>query len=96
MKMKKICIIGVVLFFTGCSVQKPLVKEQFTANVVGPAFVVNEEYQPQAWEDVFSDQPLQALITEALANNADVGHTIGHTLRNIIITEVEHLNREVT
>lgn len=72
MKMKKICIIGVVLFFTGCSVQKPLVKEQFTANVVGPAFVVNEEYQPQAWEDVFSDQPLQALITEALANNADV------------------------
>ena len=72
MKMKKIYITGVVLFLTGCSVHKPLVKEQFTADVVGSAFVSNEEYQPQAWEDVFTDQPLQALISQALSNNADV------------------------
>lgn len=65
-------IIGIGLLVTGCSIQQPLVKEQFTVDVIGAGFADNEDYQPQAWQDVFADQPLQALITEALANNADV------------------------
>ena len=69
---KCIYIFGIGLLVAGCSIQQPMVKEQFTADVIGTGFADNMEYQPQAWQDVFIDQSLQVLISEALANNADV------------------------
>ena len=69
---KCIYIFGIGLLVAGCSIQQPMVKEQFTADVIGTGFADNMEYQPQAWHDVFIDQSLQVLISEALANNADV------------------------
>ena len=72
MKKHFIFIIINLLLLSSCSIQKPMIEEKITTKVLEPQISLVEEYQPREWQEIFKDEPLQALISEALTNNADV------------------------
>ena len=72
MKKHLIFIIINLLLLSSCSIQKPMIEEKITTKVLEPQISLVEEYQPKKWQEIFKDEPLQALISEALTSNADV------------------------
>ncbi len=56
----------------GCSVQKPVVEEAVRPNLLEPDIILVDSIPMRSWQEIFVDEPLQALISEALTNNADV------------------------
>lgn len=72
MKKHFIFIIINLLLLSSCSIQKPIIEEKITTTVLEPEISLVEEYQPREWQEIFKDEPLQSLISEALTNNADV------------------------
>ena len=72
MKKHFIFIIINLLLLSSCSIQKPMIEEKITTKVLEPQISLVEEYQPKKWQEIFKDESLQALISEALTNNADV------------------------
>ena len=72
MKKHFIFIIINLLLLSSCSIQKPMIEEKITTKVLEPQISLVEEYQPKKWQEIFKDEPLQALISEALTSNADV------------------------
>ncbi len=56
----------------GCSVQKPVVEEAVRPNLLEPDIILVDSVPARSWQDIFVDESLQALISEALTNNADV------------------------
>ena len=72
MKKHFIFIIINLLLLSSCSIQKPMIEEKISTKVLEPQISLVEEYQPKKWQEIFKDEPLQALISEALTNNADV------------------------
>lgn len=72
MKKHFIFIIINLLLLSSCSIQKPMIEEKITTKVLEPQISLVEEYQPKKWQEIFKDEPLQALISEALMSNTDV------------------------
>ncbi len=72
MKKQFIFIIINLLLLSSCSIQKPMIEEKITTKVLEPQISLVEEYQPKKWQEIFKDEPLQALISEALTSNTDV------------------------
>lgn len=60
------------LLMVGCSVQKPVVEEAVRPNLLEPDIILVDSVPARSWQDIFVDESLQALISEALTNNADV------------------------
>lgn len=72
MKKYFISIIISLLLITSCSIQKPIIEEKITAEVLEPKIPIIEEFHPKEWQEIFTDEHLQTLISAALTNNADV------------------------
>lgn len=72
--MKKIFVFITIslLFLSSCSIQKPIIEEKITTELLETQIPLVEEYQPREWQEIFVDEPLQALISAALDSNADV------------------------
>ncbi len=64
--------IMLALLMVGCSVQKPVVEEAVRPNLLEPDIVLVDSMSMRSWQEIFVDKSLQALISEALTNNADV------------------------
>lgn len=60
------------LLMVGCGVQKPVVEEAVRSNLLEPDIILVDSVPMRSWQEIFVDEPLQALISEALTNNADV------------------------
>ena len=60
------------LLMVGCGVQKPVVEEAVRPNLLEPDIILVDSVPARSWQDIFVDESLQALISEALTNNADV------------------------
>ncbi len=56
----------------GCGVQKPVVEEAVRPNLLEPDIILVDSVPIRSWQEIFVDESLQALISEALTNNADV------------------------
>lgn len=56
----------------GCGVQKPVVEEAVRPNLLEPDIILVDSVPMRSWQEIFVDESLQALISEALTNNADV------------------------
>ena len=56
----------------GCAVQKPVVKESITPALLEQDIALVDSLPSRPWQEVFVDEPLRALISEALDSNADV------------------------
>ena len=70
--MKRLPILLAAALAVGCAVQKPVVDE-----AVAPAFLEQDialvdSLPSRPWQEIFVDEPLRALIAEALDSNADV------------------------
>ena len=70
--MKRLPILLAAALAVGCAVQKPVVDE-----AVAPAFLAQDialvdSLPSRPWQEIFVDEPLRALIAEALDSNADV------------------------
>ena len=71
MKSKWLFILAALLM-VGCTVQKPVVEEAVRPNLLEPDITLTDSVSMRSWQEIFVDEPLQALILEALTNNADV------------------------
>ena len=71
MKSKWLYIL-LVLLMAGCGVQKPVVEEVVRPDLLEPDIIVVDSIPMRPWQEIFVDESLQALISEALTNNADV------------------------
>ena len=60
------------LLMVGCGVQKPVVEEAVRPNLLELDIILVDSVPARSWQDIFVDESLQALISEALTNNADV------------------------
>ncbi len=60
------------LLMVGCGVQKPVVEEAVRPNLLEPDIILVDSVPMRSWQEIFVDKSLQALISEALTNNADV------------------------
>lgn len=60
------------LLMAGCGVQKPVVEEAVRPNLLEPDIILVDSVPMRSWQEIFVDESLQALISEALTNNADV------------------------
>ncbi|MBQ6072272.1 MAG: TolC family protein [Bacteroidales bacterium] len=60
------------LLMVGCGVQKPVVEEAVRPNLLEPDIILVDSVPMRSWQEIFVDESLQALISEALTNNADV------------------------
>lgn len=60
------------LLMVGCGVQKPVVEEAVRPNLLEPDIILVDCVPIRSWQEIFVDESLQALISEALTNNADV------------------------
>lgn len=60
------------LLMVGCGVQKPVVEEAVRPNLLEPDIILVDSVPTRSWQEIFVDESLQALISEALTNNADV------------------------
>lgn len=56
----------------GCGVQKPVVEEAVRPNLLEPNIILVDSVPMRSWQEIFVDESLQILISEALTNNADV------------------------
>ena len=56
----------------GCAVQKPVVEEAVTPALIEQGIALVDSLPSRPWQEVFVDEPLRALISEALDSNADV------------------------
>lgn len=56
----------------GCTVQKPIVEDAFSPALLEQDIVLVDSLPLRSWQEVFVDEPLQVLISEALDSNADV------------------------
>ena len=56
----------------GCGVQKPVVEEAVRPNLLEPDIILVDSVPIHSWQEIFVDESLQTLISEALTNNADV------------------------
>ena len=56
----------------GCAVQKPEVEEAVTPSLLEQGIALVDSLPSRPWQEVFVDEPLRALIAEALDSNADV------------------------
>lgn len=71
MKNRLFLILGTALV-VGCAVQKPVVEEAVTPNLLEQDIALGDSLPSRPWQEVFVDEPLRALIAEALDSNADV------------------------
>ncbi len=71
MKSKWLFIL-VTLLMVGCTMQKPVVEEAVRPNLLESDITLVDSVSMRSWQEIFVDEPLQALISEALASNADV------------------------
>lgn len=60
------------LLMVGCGVQKPVVEEAVRPNLLEPDIILVDSVPMRSWQEIFVDESLKALISEALTNNADV------------------------
>lgn len=60
------------LLMVGCGVQKPVVEEAVRPNLLEPDIILVDSVPMRSWQEIFVDESLQTLISEALTNNADV------------------------
>ena len=60
------------LLMVGCAVQKPVVEEAITPALLEQDIALVDSLPSRPWQEVFVDEPLRALISEALDSNADV------------------------
>lgn len=56
----------------GCAVQKPVIEEAVTPALLEQDIALVDSLPSSPWQEVFVDEPLRALIAEALDSNADV------------------------
>ena len=56
----------------GCAVQKPVIEEAVTPSLFEQDIALVDSLPSRPWQEVFVDEPLRALISEALDSNADV------------------------
>ena len=70
--MKRLPILLVSALVVGCAVQKPVVEEAVTPALLEQDIVLVDSLPSCPWQEVFVDEPLRALIAEALDSNADV------------------------
>jgi len=72
--MKKTVIICLAVVMTGCGIYKPYTRPEVqTDGLYGSAESADTAtFGNAAWQEVFTDPRLQALIEEALANNTDM------------------------
>lgn len=68
----KLFLILVSALMVGCGVQKPVAEEAVRPNLLEPDIVLVDSVPMRSWQEIFVDESLQALISEALTNNADV------------------------
>ena len=68
----RLFLILVSALMAGCSVQKPVVEEAVRPNLLEPDIILVDSVPMRSWQEIFVDESLQALISEALTNNADV------------------------
>ena len=52
--------------------QKPVVEEAVRPNLLEPDIILVDSVPMRSWQEIFVDESLQALISDALTNNADV------------------------
>lgn len=71
MKSKWFFILAALLM-VGCAVQKPVVEEAITPALLEQDIALVDSLPSRPWQEVFVDEPLRALISEALDSNADV------------------------
>ncbi|MCR4873868.1 MAG: TolC family protein [Bacteroidales bacterium] len=71
MKSKWLYVL-LALLMVGCGVQKPVVEEVVRPNLLEPDIILVDSVPMRPWQEIFVDESLQALISEALTNNADV------------------------
>ena len=68
----RLFLILVSALMAGCSVQKPVVEEAVRPNLLEPDIILVDSVPMRSWQEIFVDESLQALISDALTNNADV------------------------
>jgi NodT family efflux transporter outer membrane factor (OMF) lipoprotein len=71
MKSKWLFIL-VALLMVGCTVQKPVIEEAVRPNLLESGIALVDSVSMRPWQEIFVDEPLQALISAALDSNADV------------------------
>lgn len=70
--MKRLPILLAAALAVGCAVQKPVVDEAVTPALLEQDIALADSLPSRPWQEVFVDEPLRALIAEALDSNADV------------------------
>jgi NodT family efflux transporter outer membrane factor (OMF) lipoprotein len=70
--MKRLPILLAAALTVGCAVQKPVVEEAVTPVLLEQGIALVDSLPSRPWQEVFVDEPLRALISEALDSNADV------------------------
>lgn len=72
--MRKIVysLLSGTLLLAGCSIQKPVVEEKITPELLGSEIELADSLLKKDWKEIFTDAPLQALISEALEKNSDI------------------------
>lgn len=68
----RLFLIGLSLLMAGCAVQEPVVEEAVRPALLEEDIVLVDSLPLRPWQEVFVDEPLRALIAEALDSNADV------------------------
>lgn len=71
MKNRLFLILGTTLV-VGCAVQKPVIEVAVTPAILEQDIALVDSLPSRPWQEVFVDEPLRALIAEALDSNADV------------------------
>lgn len=71
MKNRLFLILGTALV-VGCTVQKPVIEKAVTPALLEQDIALVDSLPSRSWQEVFVDEPLRALIAEALDSNADV------------------------
>lgn len=70
--MKRLPILLAAALAVGCTVQKPVIEEAVRPNLLESGIALVDSVSMRPWQEIFVDEPLQALISAALDSNADV------------------------
>lgn len=70
--MKRLSILLAAALAVGCTVQKPVIEEAVRPNLLESGIALVDSVSMRPWQEIFVDEPLQALISAALDSNADV------------------------